>query len=109
MSLAASSGEPRHTPRESMDHPSHIAGMALALMPAPIINLSPYGCMVRCESAVPLGARLTVDAPEIGRLGGVVIWSRGARIGIEFDTPIPIDDYLGMLGLMKRSPGALPS
>lgn len=105
MSLAMLSGGSRCAPRESVDCPSRIWSGATPPSAALIVNLSPYGCMVRGDRIVPVGAPLMVELPEVGALRGTVIWSMGARIGMEFDTPIPLDRYLDILATALPAAG----
>ena len=93
--------EARREPREAVDCHSKIWGLRRAPAPALLVNISPHGCMLRSDQIVPIGENLTVDVPGIGDLRGTVMWSLGARIGIEFEIGIGMEAYLGMLSLMK--------
>jgi hypothetical protein len=101
MSLSHYSHESRRAPREAVDCQSQIWGSTLAPSPALLVNISPHGCMVRSDQIVPIGESLTVDVPGVGNLRGVVMWSLGARIGIEFEIGLGLETYLGMLSMMK--------
>lgn len=103
MSLAYSSEESRRAPREAIDCRSQIRTATVPSSSALIVNISPHGCMIRSDQAVPIGERLTVDVPGVGDLRGRVIWSLGARFGIEFEAPIALEPYLAMLSLLKES------
>ncbi|MBT2187702.1 PilZ domain-containing protein [Sphingobium nicotianae] len=103
MSLAYSTAEFRRAPRESVDYPSRIRGRRLAPTTALIVNISPYGCMVRCDRIMPIGTMLEVDLPGMASRRGTVIWSLGARMGLEFETGISVESYLALLPQMKAS------
>ena len=100
---AARRADQRRAPREAVDVRSLIWGGRLAPSPALIVNISPYGCMVRTDERVKIGQSLTVDMPGVGSLNGQVIWTLDARIGIEFDEMIPLDDYLAMMSQMTEN------
>lgn len=55
---------------------------------ARVRNLSATGMMADCERAVPSGIRISFDLRGVGKVSGVVIWSRDDRIGIAFDEDI---------------------
>jgi hypothetical protein len=98
----------RRIPREAVDCQSRISGATMPPSTALIVNISPHGCMVRCDQAVSIGEGVTVDMPGLGSLRGFVIWSLGKRIGIEFETMISLETYLMMLALMKSSQDNMP-
>ena len=104
MSLARSTADSRRAPRETVDCPTQIEGMRCPRTDALIVNVSPFGCMIRCDRIVPIGSILSVDLPSTGQQHGKVMWSLGARLGIEFHAEIPLDDNLAMLPLMAASP-----
>ena len=108
MSHAYSTAESRRAPREAVDCQTHIHPARHSPAEALIVNISPYGCMLRCDCSVPIGATLTVELPRVGKVGGIVIWSLGARLGIEFASGIALDDYLAMLPLMRASFDGMP-
>jgi hypothetical protein len=103
MPQAASSPESRRAPREAIDCPSRIWSAALPPSPALIVNVSPHGCMIRSDRSVRIGERIGVDVRSIGALHGPVIWSLGARFGIEFENAIELAPYVAMLSLLKGS------
>ena len=57
--------------------------------------------MIRSDRTVPIGERVTVAMPGIGDLTGTVIWSLGARFGVEFVEAIELEPYLAMLSVLK--------
>ena len=93
--------ESRREPREAVDFYAHIWGLARKPSPALLVNISPHGCMVRSDQIVPIGENLTVDVPGVGNMQGIVMWSLGTRIGIEFESGIGLETFLGMLSIMK--------
>lgn len=103
MPQSPSEHEARRSPRETVDRLSRVWGASLAPTPALIVNISPHGCMLRCDQTVPMGEHLTVDIPAVGPLRGTVIWSLGARLGIEFEAPIMLETYLAMLDTLEAA------
>lgn len=93
--------ESRREPREAVDFRARIWGSTCKPSPALLVNISPHGCMVRSDQIVPIGEKLTVHLPGIGNMQGIVIWSLGARIGIEFEAGLALESYLGMLTTMQ--------
>lgn len=91
----------RGATREIVEIASQLWGPTLAPTPAMIINISPHGCLIRCDEMVPMGEHLTLDFPVLGAMRGLVIWSLGIRMGIEFETPIDLETYLALLDAMQ--------
>jgi len=100
--------ETRRSQREQVDIQSQIWGATIAPTPARIVNISPQGCMIRCDEMVPMGEHLTVDVPQLGALRGTVIWSLSARIGVQFDMAIEVDTYLELLDSLDGAPDSPP-
>ena len=85
----ADRGPARTAPRDSLFLLTSFATPEGApLGKARVRNLSATGLMADCERAVPAGARIEFDLRGVGKVSGVVAWSRGEKIGIAFDTPI---------------------
>lgn len=55
---------------------------------ARLVNVSSHGFMVETDSAIDAGARVWLTLPGAGRVNGLVVWSRGGRIGGELTEPI---------------------
>jgi hypothetical protein len=55
---------------------------------ARVRNLSATGLMADCERAVPAGIQVVCDLRGVGRISGVIAWSRDDKIGMAFDEPI---------------------
>ena len=51
-------------------------------------NLSCGGMMAEGDVRVQRGARVAVELRNIGPVAGVVVWTRGARLGVAFDEEI---------------------
>ena len=101
MALAFSSDDFRRTERDDVEYQVQIWGATLPPSSALITNISPSGCMLRCDQMVSIGESLSLDVPCIGSLRGMVIWSAGARIGVEFDAAMPLAVYEQALAQMK--------
>ena len=56
--------------------------------PITLINVSAHGFMGECRAGVPLNARISLELPGLGAVGGCVRWAVGRRVGGRFDTPL---------------------
>ena len=56
-------------------------------------NLSQYGALLLCDTPPPLRSEVTFERGEI-RASAHVIWTDGARFGIEFHEPIDEHELL---------------
>lgn len=85
----ADRGPARTAPRDSLFLlTSFFTPEGAPLGKARIRNLSATGLMADCERAVPQGAKIEFDLRGVGKVCGVVAWSRDDKIGIAFDAPI---------------------
>ncbi|MCW2391086.1 hypothetical protein M2336_002924 [Sphingobium sp. B1D7B] len=101
MTFAFSMDEPRRYERDAVESPVQIWGGTLPPSPATLINISPSGCMIRCDQLVSIGESLTIDVPQIGMLRGRAIWANSARLGVEFESAIADKEYDIMLLRLK--------
>ncbi len=53
--------------------------------PTTLVNLSAGGALIVSNVAPPLSAEVEVDFPDLGRLRGNVVHTRGGGIGIYFN------------------------
>lgn len=58
------------------------------LFEAQIINLSAMGFRLRCESAIEVGARVSLTVDKFPPVGGVIRWVRGDEWGGAFLEPV---------------------
>ncbi|MDR7154883.1 hypothetical protein J2W40_001701 [Sphingobium xenophagum] len=85
----ADRGPARTAPRDSLFLLTSFATPEGApLGKARIRNLSATGLMADCERAIPADARVEFELRGVGKVSGVVAWSRDDKIGIAFDAPI---------------------
>ena len=96
--------ETRGASREQTDIQSQIWGATLAPTPARVVNISPQGCMLRCDEMMAMGEHLTLDLPRLGAMRATVMWSLSGRLGVQFDTPIETDSYLELLDSLENAP-----
>ena len=71
---------------------------------ATMVNISADGLLMRFPRAFEVGDMLMLKLPVIGRLSGRVIWSMAGKTGVQFDTMIPVQDYLPMLKAIGVKP-----
>lgn len=103
MPLLPKPKEGRRAPREEVCYRCQIGGQTLSPTTALIVNISPYGCMIRCNKDVQSGTALRFTLPVIGACEGQIVWAIGGRLGFEFKSPLPLDPYLAMLAEISRS------
>lgn len=61
---------------------------------ARIRNISAGGLMAETPLPIGRGERVEIDLPNIGYIGGKVIWAAEGKLGIAFDHPInPADIF----------------
>jgi len=101
MTLAFSPEDSRRYERDAVECPAQIWGATLPPSRALLINISPSGCMIRCDQLVSIGESLTIDVEGARTFRGRAIWSAGARIGIEFENLIPDGEYEAILVTLK--------
>lgn len=94
--------EARGSPREQTDIQSQIWGSTLAPTPARIVNMSPQGCMIRCDEMLAMGEPLTLELPRLGAMRATVMWSLSGRMGVQFDSAIPVVAYLELLDSLEN-------
>ncbi|MGE4322595.1 MAG: PilZ domain-containing protein [Sphingobium sp.] len=86
---SADRGPARTAPRDSLFLLTSLSTLDGApLGKARIRNLSRVGMMADCERPVPVGAHIMFDLRGVGRVAGVVVWSREDKIGLSFDEAI---------------------
>ncbi|MBN8830440.1 MAG: PilZ domain-containing protein [Sphingomonadales bacterium] len=108
MPNAAARADQRRAPREAVDCRSMLWSGRSEPCAVQIVNISPYGCMVRGTQRVRIGERVSVDVPGLAALPGLVIWALNERCGIEFDAMIPLEPYLDMLATSKVASNGQP-
>ena len=68
-----------------------------------LVNISPFGFMLRTNEPAAIGAPLRIKLPEIGEIAAHVVWSLGGRIGAEFNLAISEADYPVLLDAVKNA------
>ena len=63
-------------------------------------NLSDTGVMVQGELLAEVGQRVIVTLRNVGEVGGKVVWTESAKVGIQFDERI--DAALAQKNLSER-------
>jgi hypothetical protein len=66
-----------------------------------LVNISPYGFMVREYGETPRGAIVRLALPRLGQVSARVVWSLGGRVGAEFIKPIDSYAYAAMLSAAR--------
>ena len=67
-----------------------------------LVNISPYGFMVREYGETPKGAIVRLSLPRLGQVAAKVVWSLGGRVGAEFIKPIDHYAYMAMLNAARQ-------
>ncbi|MCA1196367.1 PilZ domain-containing protein [Sphingomonas sp. R647] len=65
-----------------------------------IRNLGSGGMMLESFSSIAVGARVRIEPRVFDPVTGVVRWTRGRRIGVAFEQPIELDQYLQSRGTL---------
>lgn len=65
-----------------------------------VINVSPLGLMCRTEADLLIGEKLTIWLPLLKDTPAEVRWIENGRVGMEFLTPIPSENYDAMIALI---------
>lgn len=102
MTYAKRYEEVRRAAREEVCYRCLIQGATSPSTPGLIVNISPLGCMIRCSAEPAFGTIVHFELPQVGTVQGRVMWAIGARMGVEFDTQMPLEPYLAMLGDMSH-------
>lgn len=88
MNRVAAFREERRTERDEVFRRTTVSIDAKPALRAIVVNISPLGCMIRCDAPAQQAMPLTVDLPGMGSVAGTVSWSVMGRIGVEFVSPI---------------------
>jgi hypothetical protein len=102
MSAAHNPKELRRAHRESVCYRCEVETVDGQSVLGLIVNISPYGCMIRTGRELGIGSPLNFALPITGRQTARVVWSMGGRTGLEFDRPIDLDPFLAMLADLTR-------
>lgn len=99
---AAFRGE-RRVERDEVFRRTTVSIDAKPAVRAILVNISPLGCMVRCDALAQQAMPLTVDLPGMGGVAGTVTWSVMGRIGVEFVSPIDESLYDALLDGLRTA------
>lgn len=102
MSAVLNPREMRRAVRQDVCYRCEMAVDAFDQTSALMVNISPFGCLMRCSRDFVQGIVLSFDLPIAGRVGARVVWAMGGRIGMEFCNPIDADPYLAMIERLNR-------
>ena len=69
-------------------------------------NISATGAMLECSDKVPVGAAVSLDLKEAGRIAAEVSWSHGEQIGLLFDSPFDVSSLAKATPLLASKTGA---
>ena len=97
MNQAAAFRGQRRVERDEVFRRTTVSIDANPAVRAIIVNISPLGCMVRCDALAQQAMPLTVALPGMGSVAGTVSWSVMGRIGVEFVNPIDESLYDALL------------
>ncbi|ETI64475.1 pilus assembly protein PilZ [Sphingobium sp. C100] len=85
-SLGAQSPVPRRAVRHKLFEPVMLR-LDGAVVRAHLLDLSATGALAHCDRPLFTGDRVMIEAEALGIVGHVV-WTRGKRFGIHFETPL---------------------
>jgi hypothetical protein len=95
----------RALPRDDVCCPARASHAELGVFSLVILNIAARGLMARCDKGLAEGDRIDITLPIVGRIGAMVRWSRGGRIGCELDHVIGLSDYyLALAEMLKAAP-----
>ncbi|NCP12279.1 MAG: PilZ domain-containing protein [Sphingomonadales bacterium] len=69
-----------------------------------IVNISADGLLFRLPSQFDVNDILIFKMPIIGQVAARVIWSMAGRSGVQFESMIPVEDYLPLLRAFGCTP-----
>jgi|KBSSwiS6_1023812.scaffolds.fasta_scaffold02178_3 hypothetical protein len=101
MNRAIAFQEARRVKRDEVFRRTTISIDSRPAVRAIVVDISPLGCMVRCDAAAGQGMTLAVDLPGLGNVAGTVAWSIMGRIGVEFANPIAESLYEPLLEALQ--------
>lgn len=91
----------RRIERDEVFHRTTVSIVGRTPQRALVVDLSPLGCMVRCEAAAERGQPISIALPVMGQLDGNIVWAIMGRIGMQFGKPIGKELYDSLLRLVK--------
>jgi len=93
--------EVRRAPRDEVALPTRMHTQDQLSADVLLVNISPFGFMVREYGATPKGAIVRLALPRLGQVAAKVVWSLGGRVGAEFIKPIDSYAYTAMLNAAR--------
>jgi hypothetical protein len=69
-----------------------------------LINVSTTGFMVRGQTELGRGERVTIRLPQIGRIEAFLVWNDAERAGFQFERIVRTDDFLKMIKTFQPNP-----
>jgi len=84
----------RRAARHPVDYPVIGEHRRLGDLMLHIVNISANGFMIKGESQLGRGERLTIRLPHAGRIEAFVVWNDGERAGFQFERIIRQDEFL---------------
>jgi len=91
----------RRAPRDEVALPTRMFTQDQQTSDVLLVNISPFGFMVREYGATPKGAIVRLLLPRLGQVAGKVVWSLGGRVGAQFIKPIDPYAYTAMLNAAR--------
>ncbi len=105
MSFAAGSlalKEQREVERDLVHYRARGFGPDARTLSLLVVNISPHGLMVRCDTEYQVGQRMRITLPVVGVVVAEIRWSLGGRMGCNFDRPIDRASYYDLLAAMLK-------
>lgn len=105
MSAICKPVEERRASRTDVDFHAQLKLQGMAASHVHLVNISPFGCMVRTRSELPQGQQVQLRLPGFAPVAGRVVWSKLDRAGIEFLGMIERRDYDALLPALNPLKG----
>lgn len=94
----------RRSSRHPVDLPLIAEHRRLGDVMLQIVNVSANGFMVRGETGLGRGERVTVRLPHIGRIEAFIVWAEGDRAGFQFERILRADDFTKLIKALQPNP-----
>lgn len=92
----------RESEREEVFYRTRASAPGLGNFPVQLVNISANGFMIRTDTDVAIGDRLSLRLPVVGEVQAEVRWALGGRVGCQFARMIGLAPYLELLAALLK-------